>query len=513
MKICLAMLLATSLYAQAPAAGASCESLASLKLADTNITRAQSVPAGKFAATPAGILADGAPAFRPYSLMPAFCHVQATLTPSSDSEIKMELWMPATGWNGRFQAQGNGGWAGTIALNTLAGAVIRGYAVAATDTGHAANQANGGGAAFAFHHPEKLIDFGYRAVHLMTVESKALMQAYYGKPPDKSYWVGCSTGGRQGLMEAQRYPADYDGIIAGAPANYMTHLLTGIIGVSQAVLNDPASFIPPAKYAVIHRAVMEACDARDGVKDGVLTDPRTCRFDLKTIQCAGEDAPSCLTAAQVEAARKIYAASKNPRTGSEIFPGLEPGSEMGWAGLAGPEPLPIASDFFKYIVFENPNWDFKTLNFDKDVARADAMDHGILNATDPNLKAYFGRGGKLLMYHGWNDPQIAPENSVHYYESVVKALGGVNKVSESVRLFMAPGMNHCAGGDGPSNMDCLAALEQWVEKKQPPEQIVASHIANGKVDVTRPLCPYPQIAVYKGTGDTNDAASFVCKAK
>jgi len=509
---CAPILLATALYGQVQDPATSCANLASLKLPDTLITRAQLAPAGQFAATPMGVLAPGAPSFKPFSLLPVFCHVTATLKPSADSEIKIELWMPAAGWNGRFQALGNGGWAGTIALNTLAAAVARGYAVAATDTGHVANPVNGAGAAFAFHHPEKVIDFGYRAVHLMTVQSKALIQAFYGKAPAKSYWVGCSTGGRQGLMEAQRYPADYDGIIAGAPANYMTHLLAHGIWVAQATLKESASYIPRSKYAVIHQAVLDACDSLDGVKDGVLDDPRACRFDPKTIQCSGEDSLTCLTAAQVAAARKIYAPATNPRTGREIFPGLEPGSEMGWTGLAGgPDPFSTATDYFKYIVFENPSWDYKTLDFDKDVARADTMDRGTLNAVDPNLKGFVDRGGKLLLYHGWNDQLIAPENSVNYYLSVVKALGGADKVNDAVRLFMAPGMTHCAGGDGPSSFDCVTALERWVEQKQPPDRILASHVASGKVDRTRPLCPYPQVALYRGSGDQNDAASFVCK--
>ena len=513
MKIVLAVLLPALAYCQVPATGKPCESLASLALPDTEITRAQLVPAGQFAGTPTGLLAPGAPSLRPYSLLPTFCRVTATLKPSSDSEIKMELWMPASGWNGRFEALGGGGWAGTIALNNLAGAVNRGYVVATTDTGHAATPENRGSGSFAFHHPEKVIDFGYRAVHEMTVKSKEFIKTFYGSAPKQSYWVGCSTGGRQGLMEAQRYPADYDGIVAGAPANYMTHLLSESIWVAQAVLKDPASFIPQEKYAVIHKAVMDACDGLDGVKDGVLEDPRACHFDPKTLQCSGDDGPTCLTAPQVAAARKIYAPSKNPRTGLAIFSGLEPGSELGWAGLAGgPGAMGIADDYFKYIVFEDLNWDFKTLDFDKDVARADAMDKGVLNAIDPNLKPFFQHGGKLLMYHGWNDQLIAPENSVNYYQSLVKSMGGVDRVNDSMRLFMAPGMTHCAGGDGPSNFDSLSAIQQWVEQKQAPTQLVATHIAAGKADRSRPLCPYPQVAVYNGSGDTNAAASFTCQA-
>jgi feruloyl esterase len=246
----------------------------------------------------------------------------------------------------------------------------------------------------------------------------------------------------------------------------------------------------------------------------VIDDPTRCHFDPKTIQCATTDGPTCLTAAQVEAVRKIYAPVKNPRTGVELFPGLEPGSELGWAGVAGgPEPMSIATDYYKYIVFKNPAWDFKTLDFDKDVALADKLDDGADNAIDPNLKAFFSRGGKLLMYHGWIDPLVAPRNSVNYYTSVTKALGSAAKVDDAMRLFMVPGMGHCVGGDGPSNFDKLSALEQWVEHKKAPDRIVATHIANGAVDRTRPLCPYPLVAIYSGTGSTNDAANFACKAR
>ncbi len=418
--------------------------------------------------------------------------------------------MPASGWNGKFEAVGNGGWAGSISIQALAGGVLRGYAVAATDTGHRERDGS-----FALHHPEKLIDFSYRAVHEMTMQAKAFVAAFYGKAPSTSYWDGCSTGGMQGLSEAQRYPADYDGIIAGAPANYMSHMLAQSLWVAHATLTDAARYIPPAKYPALHRAALDACDALDGVTDGVIDDPTRCHFDPKTIQCAAGDTVTCLTAPQVEAARKIYAPATNPRTGAEIFPGLEPASELGWAGLAaGPTPMSIATDYFKFVVFENPAWDFKTFDFDKDVAAADLPDHAVVNAIDPDLTAFFRRGGKLLMYHGWSDPLIAPRNSVNYYTRAVTASGGAAAVKDSIRLFMAPGVGHCAGGDGPSNFDKLSVLERWVEQKAAPDRIVVSRFAaGGGTDRTRPLCPYPQVAVYSGTGSTDDAANFVCRVR
>jgi feruloyl esterase len=501
-----ALLAAVAVRAGPPAAG-SCEGLAALALPHTQITRAQTVPAGQFAGTPAGILAPGAPAFRPYSLLPEFCRVAATLAPSADSDIKIEVWMPASGWNGKFEAVGNGGWAGQISLQALAGGVQRGYAIASTDTGHSERDGS-----FAFDHPEKLVDFSYRAVHEMTVQAKAFVQAYYGRAPSFSYWEGCSTGGMQGLSEAQRYPADYDGVIAGAPANYMSHMLPQSLWVARATLTDPAAYIPPAKYPAIHRAALAACDALDGVADGVIDDPGRCHFDPKAIQCGADDTAACLTPPQVAAARQIYAAAKNPRTGAEIFPGLEPGSELGWAGLAGgPAPMSIATDYFKFVVFKDPAWDFRTFDFDRDVARADAAPNAVVNAIDPDLAAFFRRGGKLLMYHGWSDPLIAPRNSVNYYTRVLDASGGAAAVRDSIRLFMAPGMGHCAGGDGPSNFDKLSLMERWAEQKSPPGRIVAARLAGGSVDRTRPLCPYPQIAAYAGAGSTDDAANFVCK--
>jgi feruloyl esterase len=490
---------ATAIYLPAPAGAASCESLTSLTLPHTTITLATPIAAGEF--TTRGPMPPGAN----FKDMRAFCRVAATLAPSKDSDIKIEVWMPASGWNGKFQAVGNGGWSGAIVYPSLARALAHGYATASTDTGH-----SGGSGSFALGHPEKLVDFGYRAVHEMTVQAKAIIAAYYGDSPKFSYWNGCSSGGKQGLKEAQRFPSDYDGIIAGAPANYWTHLMMGTLWITQAAHKDEASFIPASKYPIIHKAVLEACDALDGVKDGVLEDPRKCHFDPKAIQCTGDDTSNCLTAPQVETARKIYGASKNPRTGEEIFPGLEPGGELAWAGLAGPQPFSIPIDHFKYVVFKDPNYDWRTVNFDGDVALADKIDNGMINATDPNLKAFVGHGGKLLLYHGWNDQLIAPRNAVNYYQSVLDTMGAA-KVGDSVRLFMVPGMNHCQGGDGTGTFDTVSVIERWVEQGQAPDQIAALHISGGAVDRSRPLCAYPKVAQYKGSGSTDEAANFVCK--
>jgi feruloyl esterase len=499
-------------------AATTCENLSSLSLPETTITIAQTVAPGEFTwphdfvgwkgcsvqPCPGPLPDEAGDAFKS---LPAFCRVAATLKPTSDSDIKIEIWMPVSGWNGKFIGVGNGGWWGAISYADMGVALARGYAVASTNTGHDGDWDD---ASFALGHPEKLIDFGYRAVHEMTAKAKAVITAYYGNTPNRSYWNGCSTGGRQALMEAQRFPADFNGLIAGAPANYLTHLLAQSLWIAQAVHKDEASYIPPTKYPLIHNAVLQACDALDGVKDGVLEDPTRCKFDPKILQCKGADGPGCLTAPQVEAARKIYTPTTNPRTQEQIFPPLEPESELGWEFKAGPQPNPIAISYWRYVVFKDPNWDYKTFNFDSDVALGDRIAKDILNATNPDLKSFFGRGGKLLQYHGWSDPAISPRNSINYYKSVLDTMGGASKVNESYRLFMVPGMDHCGFGDGPDQIDPIPALEQWVEKGKAPDRIIASRIRDGKTDRTRPLCPYPQVATYKGTGSTDDATNFSC---
>src|ERR1700681_1248504 len=396
-----------------PSFAASCDSLSSLALPDTTITLAQTVAPGGFTPPVAQV-----PDLR-FKNLPAFCRVTATLKPTSDSDIKIEVWLPASGWNGKFQAVGNGGWAGVISYSAMALSLEQGYATTSTDTGHV-----GATGSFALGHPEKLTDFGYRAVHEMTVQAKAIIAAFYGDPPRISYWNGCSTGGRQGLKEAQRFPNDYDGIIAGASANPRTHLSTWQIWLAQGILKDAPNYIPASKYPVIHKAVLEACAATDGLKDGLLNDPTLCHFDPKVIECKEGDAATCLTTAQVEAVRRMYTAPKNPRTNQEIFPPVEPGSELGWSMLlAGPEPFSAATDQFRYVVFKDPSWDWRTLNFDSDVALADKIDNDTINAIDPNLRPFLARGGKLLMYHGWADPGVAPRASVNYYKTAVDTLG------------------------------------------------------------------------------------------
>jgi len=501
-------LLVLSLAPGRAAAQQSCEALASLKIPNVTVSSATAIhppphlviPLPPSPINPADDLVVSIP----------FCRVVAFSAPTSDSHISFEVWLPvAETWNGKFQAVGNAGFFGQISYTALASALEHGYATASTDTGHA----SGNDESWAFGHPEKLIDWSYRAVHEMTVSSKIILQAFYGKAAKLSYWNGCSTGGKQGLTEAQRYPTDFDGIVAGAPANYITHLQAGSEYISWLALKDGMNaprYIPVDKLAVLHKAVLRACDAKDGVTDGVIEVPKRCSFDPKVTQCSGADGPDCLTVAQVEPARLIYAGAKYS-DGKQMFPGFEPGSELGWSGMvAGPEPISIATGFFKYMVFGDPNWDFRTFDVDRDTRVADQKLGSVVNATDPDLKAFEEHGGRIIMYHGWEDSAIAPGNSVNYRASVVEKVGGVEKTQEFLRLFMVPGMGHCRGGPGPNTFDAMAAMEQWREQNIAPEKIIATHSTGGKVDNSRPLCPYPQAAIYGGNGKTTDAANFSC---
>ena len=487
-----------------PARAASCKQLATLSLPNTTITFADSVAPGAFTRpTPF----REAPIPPGYDRLPAFCRVAATIRPTNDSEIKFEVWMPFAEWNGNFQAVGNGMWSGTIWHPFLAQALAGGYATANTDTGHEGDGIDG---SFALGHPEKVIDFGHRAVHEMTVNSKRIIAAFYGRAPRLSYWNGCSSGGKQGIKEAIAYPADFDGIVAGAPANNWTRLTASGVWMAQATKKDPARRIPSAKFRLLHTAAIDACDALDGVRDSVINDPRRCRFDPASLLCAGGDAPSCLTAPQVAAAKDIYAGPRNPRTGEQIFAGLEPGSEKDWEVVAGaPAPLGVYTSQFKYLVFANPQWDYTSLNFDSDIARADRADANTINATDPDVSKFVARGGKLLLYHGWADMLIAPRNTIDYYEKVAATLGSA-RVRDAVRLFMAPGVGHCAGGDGPFDVDFMSVLDRWRDKSVAPDAITVTRSRNGAVVRSRPLCPHPKVAKYRGSGSTDDAANFVC---
>jgi hypothetical protein len=532
--LCLVLFISAQVLAQAeppldldaaPAFGsvsaATCEGLAELKLPNTTITAAQSVAPGAFA-PPTGSAA-------PYKELPAFCRVAAVIKPTDDSEIKFEVWLPSANWNGKFHGIGNGGFAGSISYTGLAGALARGYATASTDTGH-----TGADASWALGHPEKVVDYGYRAIHEMTEKAKLVVKAFYGDGPKRSYFASCSNGGRQALMEAQRYPNDYDGVIAGAPANAFSQILTGFAWNMQLLLNDPASYIPAKKLKAIETATLAACDARDGVTDGVLDDPTKCGFDPAVLLCKGAETDECLTEKQVAALKKIYVGPRNAK-GQQIVPGFTPGGETGPGGwtlwITGATPTAAAQFFFstqafKNMVYNDPKWDYKTFDLERDGKLADEKLAPVLNATDPNLNAFSARGGKLILYHGWNDAALPPMNTVNYFRSVVAKLGQ-QRTDSFARLFMAPGMQHCGGGPGPDSFgqtvtsaqsdpqhDLTLALERWVEQGVAPEWVIATKRqgANPQAPAlrTRALCPYPQVARYKGSGGTDEAANFTC---
>ncbi len=504
---CCALLLAAFARPEPLAAITSCASLTSLTLPNATITIAEPVDAGAFAPPAAGRggAAPGAGA-QAFKALPAFCRVAATLKPSSDSDIKIEVWLPTANWNGKFQAVGNGAFNGTIAYPAMATALGRGYAASSTDTGHV-----GGSASFALGHPEKIVDFGWRAVHEMTVAAKQVVAAYYERGPRFSYWNGCSAGGRQAMKEAQRFPADFDGIIAGAPGLDWTGRAAQAVHVASALQREEAARLSPAQTGLLHAAVVAACDALDGVKDGIIEDPKRCSFDPGVLLCKGDGA-ACLTAPQVKTARLLYSSQANPKTKRQIA-GLVPGSELGWTDMGWSASAQATGlDQFRFIVFQNPKWTIDQFVFDADLVRADEVDDNTINALDANLKPFIDRGGKLIQYHGWSDPQISPGNSVDYYRRVLDTLGGAARAQAAYRLFMAPGMAHCGGGEGPNTFDMVTALEQWVEQGRAPDRIIASRSTNGAVVRTRPLCPYPQVASYTGSGSTDEAGSFVCRA-
>jgi feruloyl esterase len=495
-----------ALLAGAPAlAQTTCADLASLALPDTQITAAERVTSGTFNVPGSNQALD----------VPAICRVAGVVEPA----IRFEVWLPeGDAWNGRFQAVGGGGLAGIISYPAMAEAVRSGYASASTDTGHEASDSAW------LRDRQRMIDYGYRAIHEMTVKAKAVIEEHYGNAPEYAYFNGCSTGGRQGLMEAQRFPDDYDGIVSGAPVNRFTHLHIAQLWTAHATLKTPGAVLTRDDFALVNRKVLEMCDAADGVEDGILADPRTCDFDPQVLQCSSGQSDACLGTPQVQALEMIYQGPVNPRTGASIYPGLEPGGEgpqpgnPGWGMIMnGREPFAIDIAFLNGMTFENDDYDWRTFDFDADVEIVDGKLFGVLNAVDPDLRDFKANGGKLILYHGWNDPGVMPQQTVDYFERVVdfagKATGGDGRAftDEYARLFMMPGVGHCRGGAGPDQADFMTAIAEWVEQGNAPDSITARAVRDGAVTMTRPLCPHPQAAQYKGEGDTDDAGSFECR--
>jgi feruloyl esterase len=498
------------------AAATPCADLATLDLPDTTITVAAIAPSGS---TPVPAQAfDGMSG----PLAQSICRVAGVIKPTPVSNIQFEVWMPVSGWNGKFNGVGGAGLSGFIAYGDMQKALARNYATASTDAGHEAFLLDG---SWMQGHPELVKDFAIRAHHVTAVAAKAIVKRYYGEPARHAYFTGCSNGGEEGLSEAQRFPQDYDGIVAGAPANYPTHMWPGEVYPAWLAQANPQGMI--SKLALIQSAAIAACDKLDGLEDGLIDDPRKCHFDPAAIQCSGADGPNCLTKDEVDWTRKIHAGLHNPGTGKSFWPGYEQGSELGWDGhIVQTIDPPLA--YFRYLIYGDANWNFPSFDFNSEtdfavILAADKTYAPVLDAINPDISGFRARRGKLILYHGWADQNIGPRNTVSYYESVVNSVrnarhhrdaeDAIEETKSFARLFMAPGMQHCGGGYGPNTFDALGALEKWVESGKAPDQIVASHAnSSGTVDRTRPLCPYPQKAVYRGHGSIDDAANFACGA-
>jgi feruloyl esterase len=488
------------------ASARTCENLANLTLPHASITMAITESGG-------GLTPDTSP---PIQDLPSFCRVVATLMPSSDSRIRIEVWMPISGWNGKLEGTGNGGYAGRIAYGELAAGLRRGYAVANTDMGTSPTSGENDDALIG--HPEKWVDWGWRSTHEMTVAAKFIINAFYGKEPRFSYFIGCSTGGEQGLMEAQRFPDDYDGIIAGAPANNRTRLHMDILWNFSAALKSPVGYLPAATLPVITKAMLNACATSKAVaSDNFLSDPSNCHWDPQSLMCKAVAAPDCLSAEQVVTVRNIYGGPRNPATGAFLYPGLPRGSEFEWNSLMQQPGEPRFISLFKWVF--GPSWNWRTFDFNRDATTVDARLAPILNATNSDLDAFKTHGHKLIVFHGWADSLVASQESINYYESVLNAQARVaashkqSKIEETqgfYRLYMVPGMSHCGGGPGLNTIDTLASIELWVERGIAPQKIIAKRTDKDATEMTRPVCPYPQSARYIGIGDTNDATNFTC---
>jgi feruloyl esterase len=491
-----------------------CAQLAKSVLPNASITSAQSVTSGQYHPSESAQRLGGGPGRNlagrtELGPNPAFCRIAATLRPSSDSDIKIEVWLPQSGWNGKLLTAGNSGWGGSLMYVAMLTALKAGFATASTDTGHDGSMPDGNGGKFSLGHPEKLVDYAYRAYHDLTVDAKALIEAFYGVGPSHSYWVGCSLGGLEGLIEAKRYPADYDGVVAGAPPNPITRFNALQVWPDWLISQDARRLIPQSKYAMIHEAVLKACSSPVGLKDGLVERPDRCDFDPIQLQCRGADGEDCLTSSQVYLLRQTYAGPHNSRTKELIFPGPARGSELEMFAFANGKAPDVALDLFRYAAFQNTTWNLTSMHWDNDVTAA-IRKIGPLMHVDSDLKPFFNRGGKLLMYIGWNDYHN-PEQLIEYYKAVVQH--GGEQARDSVRLFTVPGMNHCLGGAGCDTFDKLGVIDAWVELGTAPQRIIAAKIDDEKIVRTRPLCAYPQVAKYTETGDIDDAVNFACVAE
>ncbi|HUO22600.1 MAG TPA: tannase/feruloyl esterase family alpha/beta hydrolase [Caulobacteraceae bacterium] len=502
-----ALALAAPLAVHAATPVVSCESLASMVLPQATITKAEAVAAGAFQSPRQGMGFNSGMDLAGHheaGSNPAFCRITATLKPSADSDIRIEVWLPRDSWNGKFLGVASFGWGGSIQYPNLLSGLEEGYAVANTDTGH--QEGNG---KFALGHPEKLIDYAYRADHQLTLKAKALIKAYYGKAPSKSYWVGCSLGGLEALIEAKRYPTDYDGIVAGAPPNPIVNFNASQLWPNWLITQEPDRLMPKEKYQMIHAAMVKACGTAIGQQFNYVDQPDKCTLEPGALMCAnGADSPDCLTPPQAYLLEKIYQGPVNPRTHELIYQGPAKGSELEWTPFVGTEPMSVAEDMFRYPAFQDPSFDSRQMNWDKDIETA-IKKVGPLMSVDADLKPFFAHGGKLLLYIGWNDFHN-PDDLIRYYQRLIKTAGP--QTSKQVRLFTIPGMGHCTGGQGCDTFSKVGVIDDWVAGGKEPERIDAVKVVQGKVIRSSPLCAYPMVANYKGQGDTADAANFTCVA-
>ncbi|HEV8392790.1 MAG TPA: tannase/feruloyl esterase family alpha/beta hydrolase [Vicinamibacterales bacterium] len=485
------LLIASSAYAQMP-----CERLTSVKVFGVTIARAESVAAGAFTPSPPD------PSFK---TLPAFCRVEGVVHRDNDTGVKFELWMPLQNWNGEFRPAASGFAGGAITYAGMAANLRQGWATANTNRGHDAAG------------PWKLADMTSEPYNAMIAPSKRLLDAFYGKAPALTLMNECGGGGsRDALQLVQDYPAALDAAAAVGFVYDPLHHGIGQMWVFQATHKTAASYIPPSKYPVIHKAALDSCDATDGLKDGIIEDPPRCQVDLSRVACKGGDAADCLTAPQIEAARQIYRPAVHAKTGKYLFAGMAPGSELQWEAMAGPAPYNYAPGFYRNAVFNDQTWDWKAglPNFDTHVDRAEAATNQIIQAAKADIRPFIDRGGKLLLIGGWADHTLAPGSFVDYYESVVKAVGR-DKAQSSVRLFMVPGMDHCL--DNPiygaiHDLDVAGILRRWKASGTAPETLqITVRTPEGTVDRMRFVCAYPRVAQYKGRGPVTAPASFTCR--
>lgn len=497
------------------AAQTRCQALVGLRVTSGHVENAEHVTAGaRLVSEPqSGQLAPLNGIVAPKS----FCRVRTRLHPTRDSDILVEAWLPDD-WNGKLLGVGGGGFSGgyaTAAL-TLRGPLEQGYAGVSTDVGHPASDS----AKWAFGHPQKLIDYAYRGNHLAAVVAKQAIKALYGAPAKRAYFHGCSNGGRDALMAVSRFPNDYDGVIAGAPAASWTAMLTSFVANRKALFGPSGAANLGSKLALINRAVLEKCDALDGVSDGVLEDPRKCQFDPSELLCKPgpvED-KSCLSAPEVAVAQQLYRGTFR-KGGQQLMSGFAVGGELsGWdEWLTNEKSLQsnFGDEFFRWMVHGEAGWGMVRFDLDRDFAAAQSR-VGFLDSDNPDIRRFISRGGKLIMYHGWNDAAVSPFNTIRYFEA---ARAQSDRKGSSTRLFMAPGMGHCFAGPGPNSFDMLPDLDRWVEQGAAPEQVTAVKYPNDMLALlkvpqqpvrTRPLCAWPKVARYKGSGSTDDAASFTC---